>query len=389
MKNKILFTSESVSEGHPDKVCDQIADAILDECLKQDKKSRVACEVLATNNKIVLAGEITSKAKININKIVKDVIKDIGYTKKEYGFTYKNVKVINMIKKQSLDIAMGVDQSDDVLGAGDQGIMFGFATNEDKTSYMPLPLMMAHRIVQLATSLRKKGILKYARPDMKSQVTIDYTSKDNLKVDTIIFSCQHDENIDFEHFKTELKTKVIDVVLKEYNFDKCENILINPTGRFVIGGPVGDTGLTGRKLIVDTYGGFVNHGGGAFSGKDPSKVDRSASYMARYVCKNLVASGMCDKCMIQLSYAIGYPKPISIYLDTYNTEKIDKNILLSCIKDLFDFTPKGMIDTLRLLDDNIRYRELTNYGHFGKNNFSFEQLDMVDKIKEYVKKASK
>lgn len=389
MKNKILFTSESVSEGHPDKVCDQIADAILDECLKQDKKSRVACEVLATNNKIVLAGEITSKAKININKIVKDVIKDIGYTKKEYGFTYNNVKIINMIKKQSSDIAMGVDQSDDVLGAGDQGIMFGYATNEDKTSYMPLPLMMAHRIVQLATSLRKKGVLEYARPDMKSQVTIDYTSKDNLKVDTIIFSCQHDENIDFEHFKKELKTKVIDVVLKEYNYDKCENILINPTGRFVIGGPVGDTGLTGRKLVVDTYGGFVNHGGGAFSGKDPSKVDRSASYMARYVCKNLVASGMCDKCMIQLSYAIGYPKPISIYLDTYNTEKVDKNILLSCIKDLFDFTPKGMIDTLKLLDDNIKYRELTNYGHFGKNNFSFEQLDMVDKIKEYVKKASK
>lgn len=384
--NKILFSSESVSEGHPDKICDKIADSILDACLEVDKTSHVACEVLVTNNKVILAGEITSKANIDYEKIVKDVIAEIGYTDEKLGFTPNNIEITNLIKKQSEDIALGVNLENDNLGAGDQGIIFGYATDEDMKSYLPLPYVMATRIVQYATMLRKEGKLAHARPDMKSQVTIDYTDKDSLKVDTIVFSCQHDENVSLEEFKKELKEKVIDVVLKEYNFDRVDKVLINPTGRFVIGGPVGDTGLTGRKLIVDTYGGFVNHGGGALSGKDPTKVDRSSAYMARYACKNLVASGFCKKCMIQISYAIGYPEPISIYLDTYNTESVSKDLLLSCVKELFDFTPKGIINQLGLLSDSMKYSETSNYGHFTNNKFSYEKLDMVDKIKEYINK---
>lgn len=386
---KVLITSESVSEGHPDKVCDLIADRILDACLEKDPSSHVACEVLATKNKVVLAGEITSKAKPNYEKIVRDTIKYIGYDRDSFGFNFENVEIENLIKEQSVDIYDKVcNYNDDDLGAGDQGIMFGYATNETK-NYMPLSLVISHRLVEYATILRKNTTLKHACPDMKSQVSLDYSDPKHIKTDTIVLSIQHEDNINLDNFRKEVYEKVVLPVLKEFNLNEPEKVYINANGKFVIGGPYGDTGLTGRKIIVDTYGGFANHGGGAFSGKDPTKVDRSASYLARYVAKNLVATKLCDKALIQLSYVIGYKDPVSIYLDTFNTEKVDRNILLEAIKNVFQFTPFSIIKNLHLNDNTFKYQDLTNYGHFGKDNFPFEKLDKVNQILEFVRKNNK
>lgn len=384
-KERILFTSESVSEGHPDKVCDQIADAILDAAIKDDPACRCACEVLATENQLVLAGEITTKNKVDYEKIARDVIKDIGYDKDEYGFNYSTVKIANFIHTQSPDIAQGVNRADGDFGAGDQGIMFGFASNESD-NYMPLAIVIAHKLVRVASNLRKEGKLNHARPDMKSQVTIDYTDKEDIKIDTIVFSCQHDDNIDLEAFKNELIEKVINPVVSSFNFPLTYKLFINPTGKFVIGGPKGDTGVTGRKIIVDTYGGYAPHGGGAFSGKDPTKVDRSAAYYARYAAKNIVASKLCDKCLIQLSYAIGYSKPISINVNTFGTNKVSEDVILEVLYNVFDFSPRNIIESLSLFKPTFEYHKLTNYGHFGRPdlNLPFEKLDKVEEILKFV-----
>ena len=312
-KEKILFTSESVSEGHPDKVCDQIADAILDACLKEDKNARVACEVFASNNFILIGGEITCKFQPNYVQIVKDVLKDIGYDKPELGTDYHTVEVVVKVKEQSPDISIGVSQTKpEEVGAGDQGIMFGYATNETE-GYMPLAISIAHKLVREATNQRKTGLFKNARPDMKSQVTIDYTDPNNIRIDTVLMSVQHDENIDLKAFREYAVKNIMKKVAKSFGLNTDFNVYFNPTGIFVIGGPTGDTGVTGRKIIVDTYGGTCEHGGGAFSGKDPTKVDRSAAYMARYIAKNLVAAGVAERLRVQLSYAIGVNKPLSTH----------------------------------------------------------------------------
>ena len=390
MGRKVLFTSESVSEGHPDKVCDQIADAILDECLSQDPFSRVAVEVLATSEHITLAGEITTSAKVDYEQITRDVLGKIGYLKPSDGIGCDSCKIENLIKSQSQDIAQGVNSSFDSkeLGAGDQGIMFGYASNET-SNYMPLPIVMAHKIVRYASTLRKEGKLPHSRPDMKAQVTIDYTNPNKSKIDTIVFSCQHDEEVkDMEEYRLMLKKVVLDEVVKSFGFDTDFNYYINPTGRFCIGGPLGDTGVTGRKIIVDTYGGSCPHGGGAFSGKDPTKVDRSATYAARYCAKNIVAASLADRCQIQLSYAIGVSKPVSIAIETFGTEKVDKNLILKAIYDIFDFTPQGIIDKFSLRKPTFKYAELCNYGHFGRPDLDlpFEKLDKVEALKEYINK---
>ncbi|MDO5557538.1 MAG: methionine adenosyltransferase [Clostridia bacterium] len=346
-----LFTSEAVSEGHPDKFCDIIADTILDECLKQDEESRVACEVLAKDETIVVAGEMTTNAIIDIKKIVKDVIKEIGYDDYE-------PEVINLLNHQSPDIAQGVD----IGGAGDQGIMFGYANSETK-ELMPLAIVLAHKLVALATKFRKSGEFKWAKPDMKSQVTIEYNNNEK-RIDTILMSIQHDENYNEKEFKEFIKTNIMKQVAKQYNLNEDFNVLINPTGRFVIGGPKGDCGLTGRKLIVDTYGGYAPHGGGAFSGKDPSKVDRSASYMARYIAKNIVEKGLATECLIELSYAIGVEKPISIFVDCNGTNTIKIEEIIKFINNNFDLTPRGMIKTLKLREPI--YHLTARGGHFGR-----------------------
>ena len=344
MKELNLFTSESVSCGHPDKLCDQISDAVLDACLAQDKNSRVACEVYATTNLVIIGGEITTLAKIDYEQIARDVIKDIGYDSVEKGLDYKTCEIKVLVKSQSKDIAQGVNRSDDnsILGAGDQGIMFGYATNETE-AYMPLAIFLSHRLVELATKLRKEGKFKWSRPDMKSQVTIDYTDINSPRIHTILMSIQHDPDFDEDVFKKYIKEEIMDSVVKQYGFNLDYNYLINPTGRFVIGGPEGDVGLTGRKIIVDTYGGSAKHGGGAFSGKDYTKVDRSAAYALRHIAKNIVASGLADKIEIQIAYAIGECEPISICIDTFNTNHIDEDIILKAIKDNFDLTPAGII----------------------------------------------
>lgn len=381
---KQFFTSESVSEGHPDKLCDQIADAILDACLEQDEHSHVACEVLATENKLVLSGEITTNANLNYEQIARDVIRDIGYTKDDYGFNADNVEILNFIHEQSPDIKMGIEYENGELGAGDQGIMFGFATDESE-NYMPLPLVISHKLVRKATELRKNGLLANARPDMKSQVTLDMTDKSNIKVKSLILSVQHNPDIDMEVLKSDLLNLVVKPVLESFNiFTMPEELLINKTGNFVIGGPKGDTGVTGRKIIVDTYGGSAPHGGGAFSGKDPTKVDRSASYYARYVCKNIVAAGLASKMTLQVSYCIGNSKPISIWIDTHNTNNIPNNKILDIIDKVFDFSPKNIIESLNLRKPTFKYHHLTNYGHFGRPDLDlpFEKLDKVDQIKK-------
>ncbi|MCI2069494.1 MAG: methionine adenosyltransferase [Bacilli bacterium] len=390
MGRKILFTSESVGEGHPDKVCDKIADTILDAALKEDPSSRVAIEVLATVEKVVIAGEITSKAKIDYEKLARQVLRDIGYTSPEIGIGADTCQIEVLVKEQSKDIALGVDSSADLkkLGAGDQGMMFGYASDETE-NYMPLPIVMAHKIVRTASSLRHEGKLPHARPDMKSQVTIDYTSPQHLRVDTIVFSCQHDENVNIEDFRKELKEKVLLPVVKSFKMNTDFKSFINPTGRFVIGGPKGDTGLTGRKIIVDTYGGSCPHGGGSFSGKDPSKVDRSAAYAARYCAKNIVAASLASRCQVQLSYAIGVSEPVSIAIETFGTEKVKKELILAAVEELFDFTPQGIIDKFSLTRPSFKYADLCDYGHFGRPDLDlpFEKLDMVDKLKEYIARA--
>ena len=387
MKKINLFTSESVSEGHPDKVCDQIADTILDTCLKQDKNSRVACEVFATKDFVLIGGEITSKAKIDYKQIVKDVLTDIGYTKEEYGFSADKVKVEVKVQQQSPDIALGVDaKKAEDIGAGDQGIMFGYATNEND-GYMPLPIAIAHKLVRIATNLRKSGEFLHARPDMKSQVSIDYSDPKYPRIATILMSIQHDPDIDMAAFKEYVHKNIMIPVAKSFGLNTDFDIIINPTGNFVIGGPAGDTGVTGRKIIVDTYGGAGHHGGGAFSGKDPTKVDRSASYMARYIAKNLVAAGVADKLEVQLGYAIGQNEPVSIHVDTFNTSKLSDDRIVDIIQEVFDLRPGMIIKNFSLKNPTFEYHKLTNYGHFGRPdlNLPWEKLDKVSQIKEIIK----
>lgn len=378
---KNLFTSESVSEGHPDKLCDQISDAILDECLRQDKYSRVACECFVTTNLLVIGGEITTNAKVDYEAVARDVMRRIGYTAEDLGIDADTCEIKVVMDTQSSDIALGTNV--EVGGAGDQGIMFGYATNETET-YMPLPISMSHELVRYASELRHNGTFKHARPDMKSQVTIDYTDENNPKVDTILMSIQHDPDFNEEEFKTFIKEKIMKEVVRKHHMNEDYKVFINPTGRFVIGGPHGDTGLTGRKIIVDTYGGMARHGGGAFSGKDPSKVDRSAAYISRYIAKNIVAAGLCDRIEIQLSYAIGVKDPTSVHVDTYGTGKVADEVILDAIKKEFDLTPQGIINTLDLL--NPIYGPTAAYGHFGRTDveFPWEKLNKVEDLKKYL-----
>ncbi len=380
MKEKVLFTSESVSKGHPDKVCDQISDAILDACLKEDPNSRVACEVFATTNLVVIGGEITTTANVDYEQVARNVLKDIGYDDSDKGIDYRTCKVQVVMDLQSSDIALGTN--DEVGGAGDQGIMFGFACKETE-GYMPLAISIAHHLVRYATEKKNSGEFKYARPDMKAQVTIDYTEK-KPKIDTILMSIQHDPDFNEEEFKCYIKEQIMDAVVKKYDLNTNYKVLINPTGRFVIGGPHGDTGLTGRKIIVDTYGGTARHGGGAFSGKDPSKVDRSAAYMLRYIAKNIVAANLCDKIEIQVSYAIGVKEPTSIFIETYGTEHVDCDTILKAIKENFDLTPAGIIKSLQLRQP--LYLKTAAHGHFGRGdiNLPWEKLDKVEILKKYL-----
>ena len=384
---KILFTSESVSEGHPDKLADQISDAVLDAALKSDPSSRVACEVYCSGNFILIGGEITSKSSINYEEIAKNVLKDVGYDREELGTNYHTVEIKNIVQHQSPDISMGVSQtSPEKVGAGDQGMMFGYATNETK-GYMPLPIAIAHKLVREATSLRKAGKFIGARPDMKSQVTIDYTDPKNIRVDTVLMSIQHDPDVNLDEFRNYIHEHIMQKVVKSFGLNTDFKYLINPTGRFVIGGPAGDTGLTGRKIIVDTYGGTAEHGGGAFSGKDPTKVDRSGAYMARYIAKNLVAAGVADRLQVQLAYAIGVNTPISIGIKTYGTAKISDEKILEIIKNVFDSRPGMIIKNFDLTHPTFAYHKLTNYGHFGRPDLDlpWEKLDKVDAIKALLK----
>lgn len=386
MKPKILFTSEAVSEGHPDKVCDKIADSILDACLLVDSKARVAVEVLATHQRIIIAGEVTTIAKPNYEKIARDVLKDIGYNSLEEGIDAETCEVQVLVKEQSPDIAIGVDSSYDTasMGAGDQGIMFGYASIETE-NLMPLPIVFAHKLVRTASIYRKTHKDSHLRPDMKSQVTIDYTDPTNSRVDTVIMSVQHDEKIKYEDLKKLLIEEIIIPTAASFGMNTDFKILINPTGRFVIGGPEGDTGVTGRKIIVDTYGGKCPHGGGAFSGKDPTKVDRSATYAARYAAKNIVAAGLAEEIQIQLSYAIGVSKPVSVSIETFDTEKVDKTRLLEALDKCFDFTPAGIIKLFSLDNPEFKYADLSNYGHFGRPdvNSPWEKLDKVRELQDF------
>lgn len=384
MEELVLFTSESVSEGHPDKVCDQISDAILDACLAQDPDSHVACECFTTTNYVLIGGEITTKAVVDYERVARNVLLKIGYTKNEYGIDGNNCIIVNKIHTQSPDIAIGVNKETvEEQGAGDQGIMFGYACDETD-NYMPLAIVIAHKLVRFATNLRKEGKFKHARPDMKSQVTIDYTS--TPKIDTILMSCQHDEDVDMDEFKEFIHKEIMIPVVKSFNMNIDFKYLVNPTGRFVIGGPDGDTGLTGRKIIVDSYGGTARAGGGCFSGKDPSKVDRSATYAARYVAKNLVAAGLAKKIEIQLSYAIGVAEPISISVETFNTETVPNDKILSIIHKVFDLRPGKIIEKFSLKKPNFRYEDLASYGHFGRPDVDcpWEYLDKVDEIKNLL-----
>lgn len=375
---KYLFTSESVTEGHPDKLCDYISDSVLDECLKQDKNSRVACETLASKGEVYITGEITSKANINIEQIARNTIKEIGYNNASLDIDYKTCKIIVNISKQSSDIAMGVDKSledkegENIAseGAGDQGIMFGFACDETE-NYMPLPIDLAHKLAKKLTEVRKSKEIIGLRPDGKVQVTVEYDDGKPIRVDTVVLSTQHVDGKDIEELRKEVKEKIIFKVIPKKLIDENTKYYINPTGRFVIGGPLGDSGLTGRKIIVDTYGGYARHGGGAFSGKDATKVDRSASYMARFLAKNIVANGYAKKCEIQLSYAIGVAKPVSIFVDTFGTETIPSTEIISKVEK-FDLTPRGIINYLDL--QRPIYKLTTNYGHFGKENLPWEKI---------------
>ena len=375
---KYLFTSESVTEGHPDKLCDYISDSVLDECLKQDKNSRVACETLASKGEVYITGEITSKANVDIEQIARNTIKEIGYDNANLDIDYKTCKITVNISKQSSDIAMGVDKSLEDKegenahseGAGDQGIMFGFACDETD-ELMPLPISLSHRLAKKLTEVRKNEEIVGLRPDGKVQVTVEYDDGKPLRVDTVVLSTQHIDDKNIDELRKEVKEKIIFKVIPENLIDENTKYYINPTGRFVIGGPLGDSGLTGRKIIVDTYGGYARHGGGAFSGKDPTKVDRSASYMARFLAKNIVANGYAKKCEIQLSYAIGVARPVSIFVDTFGTETIPSTEIISKVEK-FDLTPRGIINYLDL--QRPIYKLTTNYGHFGKENLPWEKI---------------
>lgn len=365
--NKYYFTSESVTEGHPDKLCDCISDSILDACLGQDKESRVAIETFASKNLITIAGQLTTNANIDVESIVRNTIKEIGYDNELTDIDYRTCQVETNITKQSNDIALGVD----VGGAGDQGIMFGYAVDETP-EYMPFALYMAHKLSKRLTEVRKKGILNYLRPDGKTQVTVEYENNLPRRIESILISNQHLPETDLEQMKQDLKKEVIEAVIPAEYMDENTKIYINPTGRFVIGGPLGDTGLTGRKIIVDTYGGYSRHGGGCFSGKDATKVDRSASYMLRHIAKNVVANRYAKKCELQVSYAIGMKEPMSIYIDTFGTNKIPEEEILEKIKEKFDLTPNGIIEYLKLKEPI--YKKTTNYGHFGKDELPWEKL---------------
>ena len=380
-----LFTSESVGPGHPDKICDQVSDAILDACMAQDPMSRVACECFTTNELFVVGGEITTTAKVNYEEIVRNTLRKIGYTDKSLGIGADTCKVQVVITTQSPDIAQGVNKAldDNETGAGDQGIMFGYATDETP-AYMPLPIFLSHRLVERADVLRKSGEFKYARPDMKSQVTVDYADPTNIKIVSVLMSIQHDPDFKEDEFKAYIKENVIDYVMKQYNLNLDYSVLINPTGRFVVGGPEGDTGLTGRKIIVDTYGGTAAHGGGAFSGKDCTKVDRSAAYMARYIAKNLVAAGVAERLQIQLAYAIGVSQPTSINVKGYESAKFSYDEIVKCIRDLFPLTPNGIINCFDLR--RPIYEQTATYGHFGRDDLDlpWEKLDKVETLKQYL-----
>lgn len=364
---KYYFTSESVTEGHPDKLCDYISDTILDECLKQDKNSRVAIETFASKNKIAIAGQLTTNAKINIEDIVRKRIKEIGYDDENVDLDYRTCDIDINITKQSNDIAMGVD----IGGAGDQGIMFGFACDETE-NYMPFAIDLAHKLSARLTSSRKNREIDYLRPDGKTQVTVEYEDGRPLRIETILISNQHTPDVDLSVMKKDIIEKVINKVVDKKYIDENTKIYINPTGRFVIGGPLGDTGLTGRKIIVDTYGGYSRHGGGAFSGKDATKVDRSAAYMLRHIAKNIVANGLAKKCELQIAYAIGIDEPVSIYVDTFGTGTISEEKIIEIIKNKFDLTPKGIINYLGLQEPI--FSKTTNYGHFGKENLPWEKI---------------
>lgn len=374
-----LFTSESVTEGHPDKLCDYISDSILDAHLAKDENSRVACETVAGKGEIFITGEITSTAEVNIEEIAREAIKEIGYDNENTDMDYRTCKITINVSKQSPDIALGVDKSQETKkgeleseGAGDQGIMFGFACDETE-ELMPLPILLAHKLARRLTQVRKENIVENLRPDGKTQVTIEYDGSTPIRVDTIVISTQHKAEADLETLKKDIKEKVIKEVVPEELLDENTKYFINPTGRFVIGGPLGDSGLTGRKIIVDTYGGYARHGGGAFSGKDATKVDRSAAYIARHIAKTIVAKKYAKKCEIQFSYAIGVAKPVSIYVDTYGTNTIPEEEIVKKIEETFDLTPRGIINYLKLREPI--YRKTTNYGHFGKEELEWEKVN--------------
>ncbi|HOS54837.1 MAG TPA: methionine adenosyltransferase [Spirochaetota bacterium] len=386
---KYLFTSESVSEGHPDKIADQVSDAVLDACLAGDPMSRVACETFTTTGMVLVGGEITTKSIVDYQEVIRGVVKRIGYDKPEYGLDYDSMAILNTIHSQSPDISQGVSgvglkEFEGQQGAGDQGMMFGFACNET-AELMPAPIKYAHEILEYAAEIRKTGKLTWLRPDSKSQVTIEYDGYKPIRIDTVVVSHQHDENIGYEELKNDIISKIIKPVLEPTGLlTKDTKYFVNPTGRFVIGGPHGDSGLTGRKIIVDTYGGMGRHGGGAFSGKDPTKVDRSAAYMARYVAKNVVAAGLCDRCEVQLAYAIGVPFPVSVMVETFETAKVPEQKIEEAVKKVFDLTPGGIIKTLDLRKPI--FEKTASYGHFGRKGFSWEN---IDKVSELQKEAGK
>ncbi|MFA5106882.1 MAG: methionine adenosyltransferase [Patescibacteria group bacterium] len=384
-KERFIFTSESVTEGHPDKVCDQISDAVLDELLRQDPGSRCACEVLVTTGLVVVVGEIHTRGYVDVQKIVRQTIKDIGYANHDYGFHWEDCGVIVAIDEQSADIAQGVTGRGKYKqqGAGDQGLMFGYATDETP-EYMPLPIIMAHKLARKLTDVRKKGVLPYLRPDGKTEVAVEYLNGRPVRLETVVIAAQHDEHVSEQKLERDVIAKVIKPVAGKY-FDRRTRVFVNATGRFVKGGPPADSGLTGRKIIVDTYGGYARHGGGCFSGKDPSKVDRSAAYMARYVAKNIVAAGLAKKCEVQVAYVIGFAEPISILVDTFGTGELSNERIVSIIRKHFDLTPGGIIKHLKLR--RPIYKKTAAYGHFGRREaeFTWEKTDLVPTLRRYLK----
>lgn len=396
LNNKRLFTSESVTEGHPDKIADQVSDAILDAILKDDPNARVACETTVTTGMALIAGEISTTTYVDIPKVVRETIKEIGYTRAKYGYDYETMAILTAIDEQSPDIAQGVDKAleyrdkdseeeIEATGAGDQGLMFGYATNETET-YMPLAIYLSHQLAKRLSDVRKDGTLNYLRPDGKVQVTVEYDENDNpVRIDTIVVSTQHAEDVTLEQIQEDIKAHVIYPTVPENLINEQTKFYINPTGRFVIGGPQGDAGLTGRKIIVDTYGGYARHGGGCFSGKDPTKVDRSAAYAARYVAKNIVAAGLTDQCEVQLAYAIGVAEPVSIAIDTFGTGKVSEGQLVEAVRKHFDLRPAGIIKMLDLKQPI--YKQTAAYGHFGRTDvlFPWEKLDKVEELKDAVK----